>query len=422
MARLLAYSDDAMTMISMTCDQVLAAIGLNAQREVFAPAWSAQPVDDGFLTPAALLIAAAEIGLAEVHCRTLLNGLDMFVTIPELRVLAAQLRWQYCQRDDPAPTSYPMLSRTLHPVASLFHAYVVLGCVADTCAFNARRGIPAAISHAVFADLGRWLDEHQRAKGFAGFDRMGWLWQAISGRLHQLGRLQFNLATWTAPVRAFRHKDTGEVVLLMIAGQAMRADGRHQGISGSAPDVAGFTTTFVESAEGWCGHLVSARGVATHGVAERALTQLSSTAWTAALTPGSPILFLHIPAGGGLTPVACGDSCRQALDFFPRYFPDQPFAAIVSVSWMFDPQLANYLPAESNLVRFQHSFHLHPHADLSGSQIRERVLGSVDADWRTVTPTTSLQQVVIAHYRAGCHWCQHGAVLFPDEVARAFGT
>lgn len=405
-----------MTAFQLTCDQVLAVAGLSAQREVFAQAWSPQPVDDGFLAPAALLAAAAEIGLAEAHCRTLLDGLDLFAAIPELRVLAAQLRWQYCQRDAPAPTGYPMLPRTLHPAASLFHAYVVLGCVADTCTHHARRGIPAVISRAVFADLGRWMDEHQRAKGFVGFDRMGWLWQAISGRLHQLGRLQFNLATWTAPLRAFRRKDTGEIALLMAAGQELRADGRHQGIAGSAPDTAGFTTTFVESAASWCGHRVGAEGVA-----ERTLTQLSSTTWAAALTPGDPVLFLHIPAGGGLTPAACADACRQALDFFPRYFPDQPFAAIVSISWMFDPQLAAYLPAESNLVRFQRGFHLHPHADLSGSQIRERVLGDVDADWRTVTPTTSLQQAVIAHYRTGGLWCQHGAVLFPDEVARAFG-
>lgn len=398
--------------------QILADAGLSEHQERFARDWIDQPLTTDFLAPEAVEATCVELGMSLTHRQSLRDGLDLFVRVPALQILAAQLRRRFCQRrDDQRPVgSWPCPPRSLHPAASLFYAYVVLGCVADTCAFNAARGIPATTTRAVFVDLERWMDEHQRHRGFPGFDRMGWLWLHIQGRLHQLGRLQFEFASWQASVRAFRQRDSGAVALLMQPDQELRRDGRHQGIAGSVRDPDGFITTLVESPDGWHGHRVSAQGTG-----ERQCELLPRDAWSPALTPGDPVLFLHIPAGGGLTPQACAESCRSACAFFSHHFPARPFQAIVSTSWMFDPQLAHYLPADSNLVRFQRAFHLHPSADLQGSQIRERVLGHVDADWRTITPTTSLQRAVIDHYRQGGLWCQHGAVLFADELGRAFG-
>ena len=401
----------------LACADVLLAAGLGEHHAWFAARWDAASLDGGFLIPAAVRATCDELGMRAENRDLLLNGLALFHRIPQLRVLAAQILLLCCERDDDTarnPGMFPALPATLHPSAGLFYAYIVLGGYADTVAWNAKRGIPPETTRAVFADLERWLDEHQRAYGQPGFNRMGWLWLHLQGRLHQLGRLQFELTTWQAPVRALRHTSGNGTALLMAGEQELRADGRHQGIAGSERDPRGFTTMLSASPQGWRGHRVA------DGVAEAKPSDWAASEWQAALSPGDPVLFLHIPAGGGLTPEACAASCRAALEFFPRHFPERPFAALVSISWMFDPQLARVLPAESNLVRFQRAFHLHPHADLQGRQIRERVLGHPDADWRTLTPTTSLQRAVIEHLRAGGLWCQHGAVLFPDAVEHSF--
>jgi hypothetical protein len=383
----------------MSCTEVLAAAGLSEHHERFATTWSDTELDGDFLTAPAISATCTDLGMSQANHEMLVAGLALFDHHPALRVLAAQVLRRCITRSDAArnPWTFPALSRELHPAASLFYAYVVLGGFVDSCAWNLQRGIPVATTRAVFADLERWLDEYARSKGHPGFDRLGWLWLHLQGRLHELGRLQFECTAWAAPVRAFRHRHTRSVALLMLAGEDLRSDGRHQGIAGSPRDPVGFTTTCEESPAGWRGHRVN-----TAGVAEPTLSDL------------------HIPAGGGLTPAACAASCQQALAFFPRHFPERSFGAIVSTSWMFDPQLAAMLPADSNLVRFQRAFHLHPHRDLQGRQIRERVLGHADADWRTYTPTTSLQRAVVTHLQQGGLWCQHGAILFPDEVAAAF--
>jgi len=56
---------------------------------------------------------------------------------------------------------------------------------------NAGVGIPAEISWATLADLGRHIDIYFRRHGATGFDNWSWVVRHFSGQLFQLGRLQF---------------------------------------------------------------------------------------------------------------------------------------------------------------------------------------------------------------------------------------
>lgn len=67
---------------------------------------------------------------------------------------------------------------------------------------------------------------------------------------------------------------------------------------------------------------------------------------------GDPVLEMHIPRGGKLTPEACRASIAQARDFFPRFFPDYPYKGITCLSWLLDDTLRNYLPEGSNILLF----------------------------------------------------------------------
>lgn len=383
------------------------------------PAWSEHgaglpPGRPGFLAPAAVAAAARRAGLAEAQVAPLVDGLAAVDAHPALARLAALAQAVVLARRPPADGggwSWPLPSAALHPGAPLLYAWVVLGCIDDLYARNRARGIADAVTAAGLRDLGRWMDEYRRAKGGWGFDRMGWLWQQFAGSLHELGRLQYNCAHWDARVRVLRHRRDARVAMIMEGRIDLRGDGQWQEVARTPRDPAGFTTAFSEGPEGWYGHAVDAAGDAAHQA-----TAFPAAEWEQVLGRGDPVLFLHIPAGGGLDPAACRDSLRQAVDFFTRFYPRHPFKAVISISWMFDSRLAAVLPAESNLVRFQRLFHLHPHPDLSGEQIRERVLGDPQADPARIKPASSLQRAVVDHLRAGGYWKQQGAVILPDEI------
>ncbi len=59
--------------------------------------------------------------------------------------------------------------------------------------FHASRGIPADVSTATLADLGRQVWVHRQTYGQFGLHTHAWLTLVWSGALYQLGRLQFNL-------------------------------------------------------------------------------------------------------------------------------------------------------------------------------------------------------------------------------------
>ena len=117
---------------------------------------------------------------------------------------------------------------------------------------------------------------------------------------------------------------------------------------------------------------------------------------------------LHIPESGPLTPEAVTASLDEARAFFPRHFPDEPYTAFACGSWLLDPQLLEYLPADSNIARFQQRFELEPFQPQAGPDADIEVLRFA---FRTLsTPLdqlprrSALQRAIIDHLKAGRHW------------------
>jgi hypothetical protein len=115
-------------------------------------------------------------------------------------------------------------------------------------------------------------------------------------------------------------------------------------------------------------------------------------------------LSLHIPESGPLTPEACEASLAEARAFFPRHFPEEPYALVTCGSWLLDPQLAEYLPADSNMVRFQRRFTLTPEERDAGIEIFRFVFRRIDAPLDELPQETTLERAVVAHVRAGRQW------------------
>ncbi|MDG4839149.1 acyltransferase domain-containing protein [Micromonospora sp. WMMD967] len=130
--------------------------------------------------------------------------------------------------------------------------------------------------------------------------------------------------------------------------------------------------------------------------------------------PGDTAIGLHVPDAGPLTPEAVAASLDEARAFFARHFPDETYTAFSCGSWLLDPQLREYLPEGSNIVRFQQMFELVPYEEKDGPDADVEVLRFV---FRTLsTPLdqlprrTALQRAIVDHLRAGRHWhWRHGS-------------
>lgn len=128
-------------------------------------------------------------------------------------------------------------------------------------------------------------------------------------------------------------------------------------------------------------------------------------------------LLVHIPPYGPLREQDSRQSIDRAIRFFADHFSDQPIAALVCKSWILDPQLADYLEADSNLVRFQQRFQLLPRVPLDDDSEGDREMmrlglqlttphegALTDNDLDRVPQTTTLQRAFVRHIWSGRHW------------------
>jgi hypothetical protein len=112
---------------------------------------------------------------------------------------------------------------------------------------------------------------------------------------------------------------------------------------------------------------------------------------------------IHVPAEGPLDPAAVDESLARAREFFPRHFPDDRNAPMWCRSWLLDPQLAEYLGEDANVVRFGRRFRL-TNELYDGDDIVKFVLGRVEGPPGTWPQRTTLERAIVAHLRAGREW------------------
>lgn len=124
--------------------------------------------------------------------------------------------------------------------------------------------------------------------------------------------------------------------------------------------------------------------------------------------PGETAVNLHIPESGSLSPVAVEESLRAANTLLRKRFPDERLRVRFCVSWLLDPQLAEYLPESSNIVAFQRRFRIGPAKDDDGdASVRKFVFRNSAAPVAYLARDTALERAIVAHWSAGRHWRVH---------------
>jgi hypothetical protein len=114
---------------------------------------------------------------------------------------------------------------------------------------------------------------------------------------------------------------------------------------------------------------------------------------------GDPALSIHVPAAEPLAPDACDESFARIRAGFPGR------RVATCTSWLLDDQLAEYLPADSNILAFQRRFQLVPGARDDDEFMLRSVFGAGrPQDLDALPQRTTLERAIVRHLRAGRHW------------------
>jgi hypothetical protein len=137
------------------------------------------------------------------------------------------------------------------------------------------------------------------------------------------------------------------------------------------------------------------------------------------------VLMIHIPPIGRLDAQSSEESVADAARLFGRWYPEEPLSAFVCTSWLLDPQLTEYLPADSSILRFQRRFTVLPLVPEDDPSEGDREMmrlglslsaptGSLTADDLARVPQqTTLQRAFVTHLRTGAHWQKRTGILQP---------
>jgi len=234
---------------------------------------------------------------------------------------------------------WPPLPPALGAAARCFSLHLFAATVPDTRRHHASWGVPDDVSWATLADLGRHQRIAWRSSGAVGVDAPWWVLLHLRSRLLEVGRLQY------VPYR-------------------MVVDPEHP-------------STWYDADE---------------------LRRLGE-----GFRAGDAALDVHIPEGDALDPAACGDSLRRARDLFERLDPSPVRRIATCSSWLLDPQLADYLPDEANIIRFQRRFRLAPGWVEGDGPVLDFVFRNRGDD-PDGPPRTRLQRIVAEHLSGGHHF------------------
>ena len=308
--------------------------------------------------------------------------------------------------------SWPSLFNILEEYAGSFYLLIALSSVPKARAFHLSRGIPERVAMDTYSDTSLWARDYKERHGVWGINLhvLPWLFNHLSGELYRLGRLQFMQRPFRQKVRAFRNRISREVMVLSDEGVRYRGDGQLDGTGGVFDQETGWTSRLMMEKDRVTGTPIHPTGIALNNE-----ISLPLDTWELILAEGDYILEIHIPAGSRMDFSACGESFRQAVDFFPRYFPARPFKAFCCTSWLLNTQFRDMLSLDSNIIRFQREFYLFPIFS-GGRSGFERIFSRDYKDLSKAPRDTRLRRAVLDHLQAGGYLRGGGGLLFAEDL------
>lgn len=379
--------------------EVAGELGLEEHAETLGKQWDSSqrtmPTEIPFLREEFVLWACREVGVPQEIARACAQAAARVCQRGVLRRLAWHLHYRLYVAGDTGwdeVRSWPPLDHLLGEEAGLFYLVVLLSNLPRLRERHRNHQVPEEVTRATLADLSNWLQRGE-GDGHMGITPgvLAWLQHHFRGDLYRLGRLQFQFGRFERYLRAFRHRGQGVVVALSEDGLRYTPDGRRAHEDHQSSWTARLLVTEQEAV-----------GYPIHpgGRAVCAEVTLPLNEWRPELAPGDQVLYVHIPGGEPLDHEACGRSFSWAREFFPRHFPEHRFSAFCCTSWVLNTWLEEALPAQANLVRFQHECYLFPTLHWPRGML-QRVFGQEEIDLATAPRDTALRRAIISALERG---------------------
>ncbi|NOY81603.1 MAG: hypothetical protein GXP31_11460 [Kiritimatiellaeota bacterium] len=339
-----------------------------------------------------------------------------------LRRLAWHAYWRVFLAPAPAaPVDWPEPVRHLGDDAGLFYLIVGVAGVPLVRRHHRALGIPENVTRETTQQVKRYCDDMYRAGngGRPGLyqGQMGWLRHYTREKYVRLGRLEYWLGPNPYRLEAYRSIPTGRVAALAADGTRFTENGLILRDPARYREGEGWTATLLHGEHTTTGWLIDPDGFCT-----RRRVGLPTSEWTCVLKHEDPVLMMHIPSGGRMTPEACRDSLERAAAFFPEHFPDEQPRAVVCTSWIFSPVLQKIFPPEANLCMFQKELYLFPAPSGAWDGLWFVFLRRNRPDDLSELPRkSSLQRGIADYLRRGKEWYAGGMFLLMDDIPR-FGS
>jgi len=404
--------------------EILARLGKTDALEALQPHWEESLAALGqqvppFLRPEQVLENRDWCGLPPDLDIPLLDAARRIAANPDL----SRLAWHchsllYEHPDYQDMRRWPGLQEALGEHAGAFYLLICMGMAPRVRAVHRAMGVPEDITRETCLAVAAMVERYRHEPGHplgVHLSTAYWLRHHTAGRLFRHGRMEYMVRPFRGDVEVYRHCQNGSVIALAGAGMRYDRDGYVDGVGGEVDEQHGWIATLAAD-----GDIVKGYPVSPYGMAIPKPVRLEKALWEPVMRKGDAALEMHIPAGGGMTLDRCMDSMRRAVSFFQRFFPTEPFHAIVCSSWILNNQLEDIPLSSENLVRFQRELYLYP-VPSSGRDGLWFIFLQDPVDLATAPRDTSLRRGVADFLAAGHTW-RGGGMFFLVEHLDHFGT
>lgn len=314
-----------------------------------------------------------------------------------------------CDLDD-----YRAMTPTCMTHADLYSFLLLIACVPRSIRRLEHLGVPSYFYREIpFTPMARQF-ERLKKTGNGTVPDFPWDMNFYTCSIFFLDRFYFIPYRLDENIRAYRHRESGEVVTFYAESLRVRRDGQLDGVNG-VKDAEAYETFFEEN-----GDLIRGIPVSPAGLMETEVRELSAGEWDLVLQKGDILLGTHIPGGPGYEPARLKSSIQWAKDFFAYYFPEIPFKGFGSESWLYDPHHRLLLSENSNIPRMQDQMYIYPIESGDGMMYGELFHGNktpTDEDCKT-----SLQRKALQRVREGKQFTACSFFILREDASRVGGV
>lgn len=219
-----------------------------------------------------------------------------------------------------------------------------------------------------------------------------WLYKFIHGLILRVGRLNFEIFKgFDAYITVFENKKGEHEILLSgecFSAEIKETDTAYIGIRSNPYDTQ-----------------------------KREEITLLKSHWKPFLKRDDPIVSVHIPSGNKLSPELCEQSYAKMLTILKDYYPDYKYKIFACEhSWLMEPNLADFLSENSNILTFQRKYTLYQN-DATGKAVYDFLFFEPHSTPIEKLPEdTTLRRTIKKHYLSGGLILEQGGLIFETKT------